>query len=380
MTSSTPSAPPPAPLLAGIRVVDLSQYLPGPLAAQILADLGADVVKIEPPDGDPTRRFDPPADPDGLSATYKLINAGKRVLRLDLKQAGHRATAAALLAGADVLIESFRPGTLDRLGLGRTTLANTNPGLIHAALTGWGQTGPYAGRAGHDLNFMAVAGGMASSGTLESPGIACPPTAAHAAAIQAALAVTAALFRRHRTGLGAFLDLSLMETVLGWQGVGLTFAARGIPAERGRAMATGGAACYRVYRTGDDRFVALAAFEPKYWERFCLAVGRPDWVGQHGAPLPQTALIAEVQALFAARSRTAWEQLLTPLDCCFDPVLAPGEVPDHPQVAARGQIDRQAQGGLLVASLLGLRVDGASPPRRTPVTEIDPATALSAWT
>jgi alpha-methylacyl-CoA racemase len=362
-------------LLAGVRVIDLSQYIPGPFAAQILADLGADVVKVEPPGGEPMRRLGE-VDGDGLTPGYKLVNAGKSVVRLDLKGEEGRRVLAELLSRADVLVESYRPGTLDRLGFGRERLAGLNPGLIHVALSGWGQDGPYRFRAGHDVTYMAVGGGLAVSGAPQAPRMAFPPTADYAAAVQAALAAVAGLFHRGRGGDGAFLDVSLMETVLAWQGPTLTAAARGTLPPRGSDMLSGGAAWYQIYRTADDRFMAVGAIEHKFWEAFCTAVGRPDWIARHGEPMPQHALIAEVAALFSSAPLARWAVLFAQIDCCVEPVLDPSEVADHPHVRERGQV-RVRDG--LVEALFGLRVNGGPPAPRTPVRDVDVAEVLAAW-
>ncbi|HEV7369588.1 CoA transferase [Arenibaculum sp.] len=362
-------------LLAGVRVIDLSQYIPGPFAAQILADLGADVVKVEPPDGEPMRRLGE-VDEDGLTPGYKLVNAGKSVLRLDLKDEEGRRTFAELLSRADVLVESYRPGTLERLGFGRERLAELNSGLVHVALSGWGQDGPYRLRAGHDVTYMAVGGGLAISGTSEAPRMAFPPTADYAAAVQAALAAVAGLFHRGRGADGMLLDVSLMETVLAWQGPSLTAAARGTPLPRAGGMISGGAAWYQVYRTADDRFMAVGAIEHKFWHAFCGAVERPDWIARHAEPMPQHALAAEVAALFASQPLAHWAALFDRVDCCVEPVLDPTEVPDHPHVRERGQI--RARDGL-VEALFGLRVDGGPPALRAPVRDVEVAEIMAAW-
>src|SRR3954452_18247041 len=190
------------PLLEGVRVLDLSQYLPGPYAGQMLADFGADVVKVEPPSGDPMRRLGG-VDSDGLAPGYKLINAGKTVIHLDLKTDADRLVFENLVMRTDVLVESFRPGTLHKLGFPHSRLEGLNPGLVHVAVSGWGQGGPYRLRAGHDLNYMALGGGLAASGASGMPVMSYPPVADHSAALQAVPAVSAALFRRSRTGQGA---------------------------------------------------------------------------------------------------------------------------------------------------------------------------------
>ena len=361
--------------LAGLRVLDLSQWLPGPHATQMLADLGAQVLKVEPPAGDPARALGV-RGPDGLSLFYRSVNAGKRVLRLDLKQAGDRERLLRLIERADVLLESYRPGVLARLGLAPQTLRALNPRLVHTALSGWGQTGPYALRAGHDVNYLAVGGGLARSGPAERPVFAYPPVADMASAMQAVLATLAALLRRAATGQGGFVDVSLMETVLGWQGLALTQARHGAEEPRGGGLLNGGTAFYNLYRTADGRWISLGAVEAKFWENFCRAVGRPDWIARQGEAPPQSGLIAEVAALVATRDCAHWQALLDPVDCCFEALLEPGEVAGHPQVAARGLvIEREG----LVQTLLPALLDGRGPAPRAAVMEVSAEAALEAW-
>ncbi len=181
--------------LQGVRVLDLSQYLPGPFATQILADLGAAVLKVEPPAGDPMRRF-LLLDKDGLSPWYKQVNAGKQLLRLDLKNAAGRRMLEELVALADVLLESYRPGVMERLGFGPERLRQLNPRLIHCALSGFGQTGPYRLRGGHDITYVALSGMLDLTGTVETPVVPFPPLCDYAGGKQAATAILAALLRR----------------------------------------------------------------------------------------------------------------------------------------------------------------------------------------
>lgn len=368
----------PLPFLTGLRVIDLGQYLPGPHAAQLLADLGATVVKVEPPEGDPLRRLGPP-DADGTCAAYKIFTAGKTVVRLDLKSDEGRAAFETLVTGADALVESYRPGVLDKLGLGRDRLRALNPRLVHASLSGWGATGPYARRAGHDLNYMAIGGGLDGSGRPDRPVMSFPPVADFASAQQTALAVVAALFGRERTGRGCFLDLSIMETVLGWQAINLTAAARGDLPNRAEGLLSGGAACYGIYETADGRFATLSALEPKFWRAFCEAVDRPDWIARQADPMPQESLAAELAALFANHDLAHWSALLDPVDCCFEALPTLAEVASHPQVAARGQVRVTPGPAPLVETLMGLRVDGGPPPARTPPRELPVAEVLAGW-
>ncbi|MCC7016742.1 MAG: CoA transferase [Rhodospirillales bacterium] len=372
--------------LAGVRVIDLGQYLPGPGAAQILADLGADVLKVEQPSGDPLRALDPVTgrSVEGISPYYAAVNAGKRVLRLDLKSDAGKRAFERLAHQADALIESFRPGALAKLGLGAERLRALNPRLVHVALSGYGQTGPLAQQAGHDLNYLAFAGALAASGPFASPAIAFPPVADHASAMHAALCALGGLQGRARTGRGTFVDVSLAESVLAWQSWGLTAAGFGAAPSREAAMLNGGAAYYRVYRTRDGKFISLGAIEKPFWRNFCEAAGRPEWIPRHADPLPQTGLIAEVAALVAAASRAEWDRRLGGVDCCYQAVLDYGEIADRPHVAARGLVRRvpaDSETGVPahVEAAFAAIVDGNTPRRREPFRDVSAEEALAAW-
>jgi crotonobetainyl-CoA:carnitine CoA-transferase CaiB-like acyl-CoA transferase len=367
----------PLPFLAGLRVLDLSQYIPGPYAALMLADLGAEVVKVEPPGGDPMRQLGP-RDADGVSPFWKLMNGGKTVVEIDLKSEAGRAALEALLARADALVESYRPGVMDRLGFSRAQLDALNPRLVHAALSGYGQTGPWRLRTGHDLNYMALAGGLAQSGPAERPLMAAPPTADFASGLQTALAVCGALVGRGRTGKGAYLDLSLAETVLAWQSPTLTAALRpGFEPERAGNLLNGGAACYHVYRTADGRCVTLGAIEEKFWRNFCEAVGRPDLIARQWEEMPQRRLIADLAAIFAMKDAAAWEATLGPVECCFGLVVEPRDVPSHPQIAARRMVSVRDD---TVEALFPAHVDGQPPAPRAAVSIVPVADVVARWT
>ncbi len=319
-------------LLSNIRVLDLSQYIPGPFATRQLADLGADVIKIEPPQGDPMRFFGcNPADSESVSPVYKHLNRGKRILKLDLKVAEGKAALESLLADADVLLESFRPGVLARLGFDRDRLGALNPGLVHCALSGFGQNGVYHDRGGHDLTYCAVAGALSSMDGRRVPTIPFPPLADHAGAMQAVSAILAALLSKAAgaSSCGAFLDISLCESASSWQYLQLS-GAPGI-----EQLLTGGSASYNIYETADSRFVVFAGLEAKFWQAFCDAVGRPDWLPRQHEPLPQHSLLAEVKTLFAEKKLEYWLDLLSDVDCCFEPVPLLSEVAQHPQMQQR---------------------------------------------
>lgn len=369
----------PASFLKGTRVLDLSQYIPGPYAALMLADLGADVLKVEPPGGDPMRFFGP-AGIEGASAYYALFNGGKRVARIDLKSPAGRDALLALIGKADVLIESYRPGVLNRLGLGPDRLKAANPTLVHCAISNYGQTGPLASKAAHDLNCMALGGGLAASGTAERPVMTLPPVADFASALQACTSILAALVARSRGEGGSYIDLAMTDTVLAWQSCLLTEAARrGSGPLLARLPDNGGSASYNIYETADGRFVTIAADEEKFWANFCRAVGRPDWVARKAEPPPQTELIAQVQALIGSRDLRHWNTLLAEVDCCYEAVLEPGEMPDHPQVVARALVRESDIGGPAAEVLYPAWIDGAPPQPRARHVEIDMAAALAAW-
>jgi alpha-methylacyl-CoA racemase len=371
-----------AECLKGVKVLDLSQYIPGPLASRMLADLGASVVKVEPPQGDPMRTL--PGQEQGsagggeaVAPAYRLLNAGKTVVRLDLKAEGPRAGFERLLARADVLMESYRPGTLERLGFPRQRLEAINPRLVHCALSGFGQTGPHRLAAGHDITYLALTGGLARTGPAGRPHMPYPPLADHAGAMQAAFAILAALLRRAATGLGAHLDISLADSALAWMAGILTDGAKpGQGPGREEALLNGGAAYYRVYRTRDGKFLALGAIEEKFWRAFCAAAGRPDLIARQNEPFPQTDLIAALEALIAGRNRDAWMTLLGPADCCAEPVLEPHEVPFHPLHQARGLVRREAD---RVEVLMPILLNGRSPDARPPFRPQDLESVIKEW-
>ncbi len=370
--------------LAGVRVLDLSQFLPGPFATQLLADLGASVLKIEPPAGDPLRRMDMMSGRPPVAGTrtpyYDAINAGKCVLALDLKSRAGKDAFARLLARADVLLESYRPGVLDRLGFGRDRLAALNPALVHCALSGYGQSGPNRLRSGHDVNYIASSGAYAASGPADKPAMAWPPAADYASALQAALTITGALACRARTGNGAFLDVSLAESMLAWQAWGLTAAAAGRPPTRDGNLLNGGAACYQIYETADHRFVSLGALEAHFWRNFCDALDHPEWTARQMEPMPQTALIVEVASVIRAKPLAHWEAALKNVDCCYHAVLDYAEAARDPHARARGLIrETGTDGRTWTEVLFPAYVDGEAPKARQPVREVDSETALKMW-
>ena len=317
-------------LLENVRVIDLSQYIPGPLATRQLADLGAEVIKIEPPGGDPMRNF-MHNESRAPSPVYRHLNRGKRVCELDLKSKSGKQALSELIVDADILLESFRPGVLARLGFDREQLDRLNPRLIHCALSGYGQNGPYAQRAGHDINYCALSSQSIVSGSAQKPVIAYPPIADHAAALQASTLMLAALHARDKRKTGIYLDLSITETILAWQYLPLLADA----SDRASSLLNGGAACYNIYQCADQGFISLGAIEPAFWKNFCDAVNKPRWVTRQYESMPQTALIEEVAGLIASRSVNHWRDLLDAIDCCFEALFSADDVAQQAQLKSR---------------------------------------------
>ncbi|HEX4448373.1 MAG TPA: CaiB/BaiF CoA-transferase family protein [Polyangiaceae bacterium] len=322
--------------LDGIRVLDLSRLLPGPFASLVLADLGAQVDKIEDPDGGDYLRVMPPMQGD-TSSMFLALNRNKRSACLDLKKEGGRQALLALARRYDVVLEQFRPGVLDRLGLGHRLLLETNPRLVVCALTGYGQDGPLAKRAGHDLNYLARAGVLGMCGPADGPPqVPGFQLADIGGGLWCVAGILAALQRRSATGEGSVVDVSMLESSMAFafSGFGQLFGGSGPP--RGAGLLTGGLALYGTYATRDGRFVTLAALEPKFWLAFCAGAGlEPDM----GALFPgphQGELKAKLRALFVSRTRAEWEAFGRQHDCCLEPVLEPEELEGDEQLRARG--------------------------------------------
>jgi alpha-methylacyl-CoA racemase len=326
-----------ATALQGIRVLDLSRLLPGPFLTMVLADLGADVVKIEDPRlGDYMRQF--PPSKGGISGRYLAVNRGKRSIVLDLKAAAGRDALLRMAAQADVVVESFRPGVMDKLGVGYAALAQANPGIVVCSISGFGQTGPYVERAGHDLGYIALAGVLAMGGTAGGapamPGVQIADLAG--GALWSATAILAALVGRHRTGKGAHLDISMTEGALALVTAELGNLDCGRHPTRGVETLNGGLACYAIYRTQDDRYLAVGALEPKFWLALNQAVGRPPNVHELIAPPEDQAQVrAELAAIFATKTAAEWNAILAQHDCCVEVVTELDELPDHPLHRAR---------------------------------------------
>jgi len=354
--------------LNGIRVLDLSRHLPGPLATLLLADMGAEVTKVESPGGDELRSIGPKGA-DGRSLFFDAVNAGKRSIRLDLKADAGKTALRALAAEADVLVESFRPGVMARLGLGAATLRAANPRLVYIALSGYGQDGPLRDTAGHDANYLAANGFLSASGTAGRVAYTYPPMADCTASMFAVSSVLGALIARGRDGRGCEIDLALADVTMPFQIFALAaLGASGHVPGREAELLNGGWACYRPYRTRDGRDITLGAVEPRFWNAFCRASARPDWVSRHDEPLPQHPLIAELDAHFAALSLDECLARYADADCCFMPVRDLRQAVESDDMRARGLV-RRHPGMNIYEAAYPVCVDGERPALRTPIVE-----------
>lgn len=317
--------------LAGVRILDLSRLLPGPLGAQYLADLGADVIKIE----------DTQAGDYAPPPLRAICNRNKRGLRLDLKHPEGQAALAALARGADVVIESFRPGVAARLQADYATLARHNPRLVYCSITGYGQDGPQRDAAGHDLNYAACAGVADQMGCgPDLPALSNLPVAdILGGSLTAVMGILAALYDAQRSGLGRYIDIAIADGLLAGAVVPLaTLNARGDTRPAGADTLSGGLACYGQYRAADGRYLAVAALELKFWETLCRRLDRPDLAPLHrnGDAAQQARVRRELQQIFGSRPLAHWLELFEGADCCVSPVLKLAEGLTHPQFVARG--------------------------------------------
>ncbi len=311
----------------GVTIVDLTRLLPGPFATMLFADLGARVIKIEAPKGGDYARWTPPVVEmcdGGYGAFFESLNRGKESVGLDLKSEAGLDLFRRIVANADVVIESFRPGVLERLGVGPAALRTINSRLIVCSISSYGQDGPLSSRAGHDINFLARSGMLGLTGPASDvPGIPSVQVGDIAGgALHAAFGIAAALFRRERTGLGATLDISMTEGVLSMLGpVVSSYSATGVLPERGADALTGAYPCYRVYTTSDHGYLAVGALEPKFWGQFVHAIERPEWIGDglvSGAEAE--AAIERIQGVIGSKTLAEWTVIFGELDACVEPI------------------------------------------------------------
>ncbi|MEX0960630.1 MAG: CaiB/BaiF CoA-transferase family protein [Burkholderiales bacterium] len=329
--------------LTGIRVLDLTRLLPGPVCTLHLADLGADVIKIEDTGAGDYARTLGAAD-GGVAPVFLAINRNKRAMRLDLKQPQGVEVFLRLAKDADIVVESFRPGVVDRLGVGYDACSAINPRIVYCAISGYGQTGPYRELAGHDLNYCSIAGLTDQVG--EAGGGPAIPNLQIAdilgGAVVPAMGILAAVVDAQRTGKGRFVDVAMTEGVLAHNLQALAaVAASGHAHPRGEDFLSGREPCYAVYRCSDGRHMAVGALEKKFWDGVCDVLERPDLKGRHwSAGGDRVSARQALEEIFAAHPQAHWVEKFRDTDCCVTAVRPLEECMEDPQVAARGMVMR----------------------------------------
>ena len=367
--------------LEGLKVLDLSRLLPGGFCSLLLADLGAEVLKVEDTGmGDYVRWAEPKyegAEESADSALFLALNRGKRSIRVNLKEERGREVLLRLVRQHDVLLESFRPGVLDRLGVGYERLREENPRLVYCAITGYGQDGPFRDRSGHDMNYLGLIGMLGLTGETDGPPVQPAGQIADigGGALMAAFGILAALRERDRSGLGQLVDISMADGALSWLALvaGRYLCERDVP-RRGRLELAGGLICYRPYACKDG-WVTLGALEPKFWQAWCQGVGREDLIPKQFEP-PGSDAHAEVERIFLERGRDEWQEFASNHDCCLEPVLDLGEALDSELVRAREMVVELDQPGTDGVPQLGVPVKLS----RTPGQVRDPGPVLGEHT
>ncbi|MGO9120573.1 MAG: CaiB/BaiF CoA transferase family protein [Desulfomonilaceae bacterium] len=335
--------------LSGLKVLDLTMNLPGPYMTWLLAALGTEIIKIENPVGGDYARVLGGTDAGSQNPFFEAINRNKKSATLNLKNPEGRRLFLSLLNEHDILVEGFRPGTMERLGLGFETTRKAQPRLIQVSISGYGQDGPYRLRAGHDLNYLSLAGVIGMTGTRDGqaaiPGVQIADLAA--GSLMALSGLLAAVIQRQSTGQGQYVDISMFHGSLSLA----TMVFAGIQAgleepEPGKMLLNGRFPCYGLYRTLDGRHMSLGCIESKFWQNFCAAVGRPDLAGhQFGAP----DIVKEVENIFAARTQEQWIQLMKDHDACCEPVLSINDAVESDLVKARKMLNSGPGGNRYLA-------------------------------
>jgi crotonobetainyl-CoA:carnitine CoA-transferase CaiB-like acyl-CoA transferase len=344
--------------LTGITVLDLTRLLPGGFCTQLLADFGADVIKVEDTGaGDYIRQAPPYYEPqDGAaedevastrSALYLSLNRSKRSIRLDLKSEAGREAFMKLAGTADVLVEGFRPGVTERLGVDYESVRAVNPGIVYCAITGYGQDGPGRNRAGHDLNYLASTGMLAMTGAADGPPVQPAGQIGDlgGGALTSAFGILTALFEKQRSGQGQMVDISMTDGALAWLAMpaGAWFADGQVPG-RGASVLNGGVCCYLTYEAADG-WISCGALEPKFWKAFCEGTGNPDLVGMQ-FERPGGEAWQQVAAVFRERTRDEWKAFNDEHDCCIEPILELDEALQSDLVRERGMVVEFEQPGL----------------------------------
>jgi len=342
--------------LEGVRVLDLSRLLPGGFCSLLLADFGADVLKVEDTGQGDYIRWAPPyyegAEQSARSAMFLSLNRNKRSIRVDLKSEAGREVLLRLVREYDVVLESFRPGVLDRLGVGYERMKQENPGIVYCAISGYGQTGPKRDASGHDMNYLGLIGLLGLTGDADGPPVQAAGQIADlgGGSLMAAFGIMAALRERDGapgkpgSGEGQLVDISMADGALSWLAMvaGSYFADDAVP-RRGEQLLAGSVICYRPYQCSDG-WVTLGALEPKFWQAWCRGVGREDLIEKQFEK-PGSAAHGQVVEVFKGRTRAEWTQFASEHDCCLEPVLELDEALDSDLVREREMVVELDQPG-----------------------------------
>jgi len=335
--------------LSSLKILDFSTLLPGPFASLLLADMGAEVLRVESPGRVDLVRVLPPHD-EGVSASHAYLNRNKRCIALDLKRPEALGLIKELVRDYDIVLEQFRPGVMDKLGVGYKALKAINPKLIYVSITGYGQTGPYKDRAGHDINYLALAGIASYTGRRDTGPLPLGIQAADIAggSLHGVMGLLAAVIQRQITGEGQHVDVSMTDCAFSLNAMaGAGYLACGVEPEMENQALNGGS-FYDYYQTRDGRWFSVGSLEPQFMQQFCVAIGRPELAAWGLSPKPedQQALKHEIAAEFDKRDFADWCERFAALDACVEPMLKMSEAVEHPQLKARGLVTEVPRDGL----------------------------------
>ncbi|SDI09580.1 Crotonobetainyl-CoA:carnitine CoA-transferase CaiB [Alteribacillus persepolensis] len=347
--------------LESFRVLDLTRLLPGPYCTLLLADFGADVIKIEAPNGgDYARGEEPKIGDQEQSAIFASLNRNKRSVSIDLKSELGKKMFIDLVKTADVVVESFRPGVMKRLGLDYEELKKYNSKIIYCAITGYGQSGPYAESAGHDLNYLSYSGMLNLQGERSGKPLLSSVQIADigGGSLMAAIGILLSIIESKSSDKGQFIDISMLDGAVSWMQTILPnfFVSKSQP-QRGELPLSGGKACYEVYKTQDNRYLAVAALEEKFWIHFCKLIGKEEFIAKLNAPLEeQTWMKEEIQCIISKKSLKEWTALFKGIEACVSPVLTAEEMMEDPQIKHRHMIEEVDYPGRVKMKQLGIPI------------------------
>lgn len=342
--------------LTSLRILDFSTLLPGPYATMLLADMGAEVLRIEAPDRVDLTKVMPPFD-GKFSTAFSYLTRGKQTLPLNLKQAESVERVKELVKDYDIVIEQFRPGVMDRLGIGYETLKAINPRLIYCAITGYGQTGPYRDRAGHDINYLALAGVSSHCGRADS---GPPPLGIQVADVaggshHAVMGILAAVVQRQQTGEGQFIDISMTDAAFAMNAMAGAACLAGGQEQAPESALLNGGSFYDYYHTGDNRWLSIGSLEPQFSARLLDTLGLSEMRGYalSQEPEKQRELKSALREKIAEKSLAEWQEIFADQDACVEPVLTISEAAEHPQLKARGMVVEVDRGDGVMQKQLG---------------------------